>query len=126
MAGSRALGDPRVPPPPPKQDGCVRLLDPGSVPRDCCPASITADRLGLRRGGRDARPKLSCLLTPPTPPQPLRGSGGQQVPGCSQGATGVSRQVGAARAGFLGRGDGMNIVGSSKNVSIGLKGSREL
>ena len=67
MAGSRALGDPRVPPLPPAQDGCVRLLDPGSVPRDRCPASITANRLGLQGGGGDAGTELQTDASDPTP-----------------------------------------------------------
>lgn len=135
MAGSRALGDPRVPPPPPAQDGCVRLLDPGSVPRDCCEASITAGRLGLRGGGGDAGPP-SCPRMPPTPPQPLRGIRGQQELGLHLREPHGVIQAGVSGEGWFSRAGEVAIRGQReewqaeektwKQVPVGLNGSREL
>lgn len=62
--GAGLWGTPVSLPPPPTQDGCVRLLDPGSVPRDCCPASITADRVG-RGSGVGGGPGYAALKLPP-------------------------------------------------------------
>lgn len=46
----------------------MRLLDPGSVPRDCCPASITADGpAGLWVGGGDPSTELLSDASHPTP-----------------------------------------------------------
>lgn len=134
MAGSRALGDPRVPPPPPSQDGCVRLLDPGSVPRDCCEASITAGRLGLGVGA--GTPAPSCPRMPPTPPQPRRGIGGQQELGLRLREPHGIIQAGVSGEGWFSRTGEVAIGGQReerqaeektwKQVPVGLNRSREL